>query len=1076
MSLTMSRVTSFLALPALLCACGTAAPFEGLAPAAAGPGPKVVFDPLRQPLAEIPFPNDIATRPDPASATGLRVNASLVAGTTLERDLRGLIDQLDGFGNFSPITVAFDAELDFNDLFARQNDTDPTNDGIYLIDMVTGAQVRLDFNGGHYPLTLSRSDQYFLNDPLAGVPNLLFPISGPFANLLHPDQPQYQATPALAAHDLMTFYERSTHTLIARPVLPLEQRRRYAVLLTNKLRGMDGNPVRSPFSGINHVAQTAALRPVLSMLPAGVSAKDIAFAWTFTTQTTTLDLEAIHDGLHGSGVFSWLRDTYPVYLAFQDQFGQASYATNFTIVPLVDAPAGGAPGYLLPASKLAEVLADPQVANLLIGTNPAVLQALLDSLKYVDYFVAGWFLSPDFLADADRSPFDTTLHVDAYQGYAGANFAKVPFFIAVPKQLGGHFPPFPTAILGHGYKSNRFEGMVGFAGTFAKFGVASVAIDAYGHGLEGANVDPLIIELGKAILRAHGLGALGDALFTGRARDLNNDGIPDSGGDFWTADPFHTRDVVRQSVIDWMQLVRILRTFDGRGVMALGAATPVAGDFNGDGIPDLGGVETFLADVSVAGSSPPQVIYPAGTANPGANLFVFGQSLGGILCGVLPAVEPTIKAAACGSTAGGLSDVVVRSTETNVVKAALLEILGPILATCGWDAVNNRCGTGPQTLVFNVQDVNNEAFLPIAPLQLAAGDRVTVLNLTNAPVGANCNDAPSPGCFSAVSDAQGRVRNSVSADWPTLATVRSSQGPGLPDKVAVTVVKPGDPILVRVEPADGSPARVISSWEMDASFHGVSYAKGTTLTAPARGYGYQRNTPDLRRLVGLSQMMLASGDPISYAAHWFKDPLPLRAGVPANVLLMETSGDTTVPIATGLSLGRAAGLIEQNQPDSDYGLPMDQILIQSGVAEGIANLSLYADPTTGPRAALGSHIRCDAPGARCDQPILLDPSGFSCDVAGANCTDGFGAPRLNPPLREQLQVTTSSGTSALILEYISPTGSHSFLNPQPQKAFDADLFFANMVGRYFETLGTEVQYHPCQQLTAACPWIPAIPP
>ena len=50
--------------------------------------------------------------------------------------------------------------------------------------------------------------------------------------------------------------------------------------------------------------------------------------------------------------------------------------------------------------------------------------------------------------------------------------------------------------------------MIGFAGTFAKFGIASAAIDAYGHGLEGANVDPLIIEVAKSVLRTHGVGAL----------------------------------------------------------------------------------------------------------------------------------------------------------------------------------------------------------------------------------------------------------------------------------------------------------------------------------------------------------------------------------------------------------------------------------------------------------------------------------------------------------------------------------------------------------------------------------------
>ena len=57
-------------------------------------------------------------------------------------------------------------------------------------------------------------------------------------------------------------------------------------------------------------------------------------------------------------------------------------------------------------------------------------------------------------------------------------------------------------------------------------------------------------------LETRGLSRLADVLFEGRARDLNADGFPDPGGDFWTANTFHTRDVVRQSTIDYMQVIR----------------------------------------------------------------------------------------------------------------------------------------------------------------------------------------------------------------------------------------------------------------------------------------------------------------------------------------------------------------------------------------------------------------------------------------------------------------------------------------------------------------------------------------
>ena len=45
-----------------------------------------------------------------------------------------------------------------------------------------------------------------------------------------------------------------------------------------------------------------------------------------------------------------------------------------------------------------------------------------------------------------------------------------------------HTAPFPVSIYGHGYTSARVE-FLGFAGNLAKFGIASVCIDSYGHGL-----------------------------------------------------------------------------------------------------------------------------------------------------------------------------------------------------------------------------------------------------------------------------------------------------------------------------------------------------------------------------------------------------------------------------------------------------------------------------------------------------------------------------------------------------------------------------------------------------------------
>jgi len=266
----MTRRLLLLSLCALA-GCRSGQPIEGLAPARDTGGPRIAFDLTRKPLPEIPFPNDLAARPDRGSPTGLRVNSSLAAPSQLEQRTRELLDQLDGFGTFSPITVSFDKdreEVDVVDLFARQNDADPANDGVYLVQIDDGRVWPLDFGAGHFPYVLADPGRYFPNDPFAQHGNLLFPGCGAGANVLVPpgpacDDPDAAARSRHQADQLLPFYERSTRTLIARPVLPLAQQKRYAVILTDRLRDPQGRAVVPPGSGINHPAQSGELAPVL---------------------------------------------------------------------------------------------------------------------------------------------------------------------------------------------------------------------------------------------------------------------------------------------------------------------------------------------------------------------------------------------------------------------------------------------------------------------------------------------------------------------------------------------------------------------------------------------------------------------------------------------------------------------------------------------------------------------------------------------------------------------------------------------------------------------------------------------
>ena len=121
----------------------------------------------------------------------------------------------------------------------------------------------------------------------------------------------------------------------------------------------------------------------------------------------------------------------------------------------------------------------------------------------------------------------------------------------------------------------------------------------------------------------------------GRTSDTNNDGNGDSGSHQWTADAFHTRDQVRQAVVDWMWFVRALQNC-GTGTMDRDGQEVVSCDWDQDGTPDIGG--------------------------PNAEIMLAGGSLGGIVNGVAAAVMPEVRANAPIVAGGGLMDI---STNTH---------------------------------------------------------------------------------------------------------------------------------------------------------------------------------------------------------------------------------------------------------------------------------------------------------------------------------------------------------------------------------------------------------------------------
>lgn len=1078
--------------------CSDNAPPSGLFQAVVSGGPKVVFDLEATPLPEIPLPNDLATRVDPTSPTGLRLNVSMIAPTHLESSVRVKVNQLNGFGMYAPVTVRFDAPLDVADVMKRHiQNNDFADDAVYVVCLnpdspMYGKPVLLDMGRGNFPVYLKNPSNTFDHDPHAGQHNLTFETLhekdtnkngklDPNEDLDHDgvwDRPNTHPKDSQDKDAILTWYERETNTLIIRPVVPLQPGSKYAVILTRRLKGEDGKSIDSPFPWVNHTRQTPVLRRLIDdglLASMGLKEQDIAFAWSFTTHTGAQELKDLRDGLYGHGPFRALSGRYP--------------AKTTKLHRLLDR---GDKPWLLPAEKLTSSLV-PLLA-LMLKSSQSTQDALRKSFSYVDYVVSGELTTPFFLASRDASgnvvtgadalvpgviPFTKThFDLDRNSGRMVVGKEQVPWMCAIPKETAEHKAPFPVVFYAHGYTSGRFE-LLGFAGALARFGLATCGIDAVGHGVA---LPPAEQQILTTVLGGAGMGGTAAALSPGRAKDLNNDGVPDPGGDFWTADTFHTRDIVRQSVVDHMMLIRLMRSWDGKKTWAIdstGDGKPnlkgIAGDFNGDGKVDLGG--------------------PAG------HYHAWGQSLGGILSAILAGVEPAITSAAPVAAGGGLLHISARSSLSSVVAAVYLRMMGPFVM--GYEVADKK-----MEFRFWVPDVNNKACSltddaaasdPLRHcLHLSSKQRVSGVRFaqTSQPVNEgdkieieNLRSGEKRWAlirkqgkslvmrFAIPADALGPLEKRGHLGIPTDSKVLTDSKYKMPEvqagasaeQLKAIVYQDGKP-KERSIPLLGDPLRMtiyegtsnkvketLSTFGRDVVFQGAVYRKGTPLFALAEGLGLRRQSPDFRRFQGFAGMILEPGDPIVYAPLYHLRPLyyhyeqRLKAG--SNVLVVPTLGDSSVPVDTGIAIARAAGILPALAPDTRYPDPKqpgsfltaNALLIRSYVVEGVSRAGRFVDPASKPGAP---------------QYVLFDPDNLS------NGMDGFGAPRLRPPLR--LVVPTVNGVAGLRIPYIKKTGDHGFHLPTPDAPFDVHSFMINQIGMYFRANGTKIDDRPCLA-TYSCP-------
>lgn len=1003
------------------CLAGSSGHGEGLATSERGPGPTVVFDPIAGSTPEIPFPNDVATVFDGTSPTGLRLNVSTEAPTAHERVTREMINTLSGFGTFPPITVSFDRPLDIEALKRRHNDCSTFSDDSVLVVNLDRASPRfgqavcLDFDQGYFPvLTRPRTAQYppqkpglahdfhfFAIDPRRLSSNLLLEtyeedtdcddaldpgedtdqdglldhpnVADP--KRFNPACAEYQGRPFSEKDDLVSCFEYQTNTLIIRPVTPLDEGTPYAVVLTKRLTGVDGNPVRSPFPFVHHASQTKGLEVLGDILPAfGLNWGDVAFAWRFTTQDVTGEIFALREGLYGRGPFSW----------FARRFEPS------VTVDLVRDPHDSPNPYLLEGSLLVAffraILSLPEgIRDLLLSLvtphPPAMVEKVVETFEAIDYLIYGTFETPYLVAGKDG-----TFRLDISAGSAQVSSETVPFWLSVPKARGSLQPPFPVAIYGHGYTDCKTE-MFLYMGSLARMGIASLSFDMPGHGCP--LLGPSETEQLRPLTSRLGIDHLLDAMNRTRGRDLTGDGIPDSGADFWTADTFHTRDMVRQTVLDTIEAIRVLRAFDGSRLLGQDlngdGIDERAGDFNADGIVDIGG--------------------------PDGNYFYWGQSLGGIIAGVMYGAEPALSATVPVSGGGGLADIAVRTIQEGTIQAVQLFIQGPLVTGAG------PAEGGPVEVAFDLNDYYLEYYLPFAAFEDASPlDLVRVENATNGEIRTGMV------LEEKVLDKRGRPTRMLQFRVPIPADA-------------------GDRLLVSL--VDGKSGRLkeaIDRFEAPVVFHGTTYEAGSPLVSPASGFGIRRNDPEMRRFVGLAQMILEPADPINYAGIPARLPGPTKgvggeaSSSPNNLLVVNTIGDMNVPIHTGISLGRAAGLIDTAGIDPRFGVTPARVLIDHYVPEGIEAFKRFG----------------------------VSQAGL-CDVDDLDGTrenfPGVAVPTLAPPLR--VTRPGPAGVSAVRFPYLELEGAHTFLGPSPWRPFDIERFLINQIGWYFHTNGRELTDDAC---------------
>jgi hypothetical protein len=352
-------------------------------------------------------------------------------------------------------------------------------------------------------------------------------------------------------------WEPATNTLHVESDEQLAARSPYLLIVTRGLHGADGEPLD----------RTAFWRDVLFGRPADAAAK------RYRTQLGLALAGAAIAGVRPSQIAGASLFTTQSIAAISQKI-RAQIRASAPAAPSFRLGTGGE-RTVFPLSSVGSIEFRRQVGTSAFTTAPLPLAALQVFPGSVGAVAFGSYSSPDYETAAKFIPaVGTRTGTPVPQSTAEIGFTL--FLPSAATPAGG----WPVAIFGHGFTDSKNGAPWLVASSLANAGIATIAINVVGHG-GGA--------LGTYTVNRTGGAPPVTLSAGGRGIDQNGNGTIDSTEGVNAAPPqtiISNRDGLRQTVVDLMQLVRVLE----RGV-----------DVDGDGAGDLERERIYYAGQSFGG-------------------------------------------------------------------------------------------------------------------------------------------------------------------------------------------------------------------------------------------------------------------------------------------------------------------------------------------------------------------------------------------------------------------------------------------------------------------------------------------